>query len=68
MPATELLVEGLVHVRDMDDYYVHDEFTYTMRGENQGKSYRPGDSVTVKVVGADIDSREIDLLFADGDE
>jgi ribonuclease R len=66
---TELLVEGLVHVRDMDDdYYVYDESTYTMRGENQGKSYRPGDSVTVEVVGADIDSREIDLLFADEDE
>jgi ribonuclease R len=63
---TELLVEGLVHVRDMDDdYYVYDESTYTMRGENTGKSYRPGDSVTVEVVGADIDSREIDLLFVD---
>jgi len=63
---TELLVEGLVHVRDMDDdYYVYDESTYTMRGENTGKSYRPGDSVTVEVVGADIDSREIDLLFTE---
>ncbi|PSQ75564.1 MAG: ribonuclease R [Bacteroidetes bacterium QH_7_62_13] len=63
---TELLVEGLVHVRDMDDdYYVYDESTYTMRGEDTGKSYRPGDSVTVEVVSADIDSREIDLLFAE---
>lgn len=63
---TKLLVEGLVHVRDMDDdYYVYDESTYTMRGENTGKSYRPGDSVAVKIVGADIDSREIDLLFAE---
>jgi len=63
---TELLVEGLVHVRDMnDDYYVYDESTYTMRGENEGKSYRPGDSVTVEVVDADIDSREIDLLFVE---
>ncbi len=61
---TELLVEGLVHVRDMDDdYYVYDESTYTMRGEDTGKSYRPGDTVTVEVVSADIDSREIDLLF-----
>ncbi|MFP4228651.1 MAG: ribonuclease R [Salinivenus sp.] len=66
---TELLVEGLVHVRDMnDDYYVYDESTYTMRGEDTGKSYRPGDTVTVKVAGADIESREIDLLFVDEDE
>ncbi|PSQ95299.1 MAG: ribonuclease R [Bacteroidetes bacterium SW_9_63_38] len=65
---TELLVEGLVHVRDMDDdYYVYDESTYTMRGENTGKSYRPGDSVAVEVVGADIDSREIDLLFVENE-
>ena len=63
---TELLVEGLVHVRDMDDdYYVYDESTYTMRGEDTGKSYRPGDTVTVEVAGADIDSREIDLLFVE---
>jgi len=61
---TELLVEGLVHVRDMnDDYYVYDESTYTMRGENTGQSYRPGDSVTVKVASADVDAREIDLTF-----
>jgi ribonuclease R len=66
---TELLVEGLVHVREMDDdYYVYDESTYTMRGENTGKSYRPGDSVTVEVAGADIDSREIDLLFVDQED
>lgn len=63
---TDLLVEGLVHVRDMDDdYYVYDESTYTMRGENSGKSYRPGDSVTVEVVGASIEDREIDLLFVE---
>lgn len=63
---TELLVEGLVHVRDMDDdYYAYDETTYTMRGENTGKSYRPGDTVTVEVVGADVDAREIDLLFVE---
>jgi len=48
-----------------DDYYVYDESTYTMRGENNGKSYRPGDSVTVEVASASVDDREIDLLFVD---
>jgi ribonuclease R len=61
---SDLLVEGLVHVREMnDDYYVYDESTYTMRGENTGKSYRPGDSVTVKIVDANVDKRQIDLVF-----
>lgn len=65
---TELLVEGLVHVREMDDdYYVYDESTYTMRGENNGTSYRPGDSVTVEVASASVEDREIDLLFVEED-
>jgi ribonuclease R len=63
---SDLLVEGLVHVRNMDDdYYVYDESTYTMRGRNQGKSYCPGDEVRVVITGANVDKREIDLLFAD---
>lgn len=62
---TELLVEGLVHVREMDDYYTYDESTYTLRGESTGRTYRPGDSVTVQVSGASIEKREIDLLFVE---
>jgi ribonuclease R len=46
-----------------DDYFVYDEDTYTMRGENTGKSYRPGDEVTVKIVSANVDKRQIDLVF-----
>jgi len=61
----DLLVEGLVHVRDMDDdYYTYDETTYTMSGRNTGKSYRPGDEVSVQIVGANPEKREVDLLFA----
>jgi len=64
---SDLLVEGLVHVREMDDdYYNYDETTYTMSGEHSGKSYRPGDSVSVQVAGVDVDRRQIDLLFVDG--
>ena len=62
---TDLLVEGLVHVREMDDYYVYDESTYTLRGENNGTSYRPGDSVRVEVASASVEDREIDLLFVE---
>jgi ribonuclease R len=62
---TDLLVEGLVHVREMDDYYVYDESTYTLRGESNGKTYRPGDNVTVEVASASVEDREIDLLFTE---
>ena len=62
---TDLLVEGLVHVRDMDDdYYTYDESTFTMTGRNTGKRYRPGDEVRVQIVGANVEKREVDLLFA----
>ncbi len=63
----DLLVEGLAHVRDMDDdYYVYDEETYTMRGKNKGTTYRPGDTVNVRIVSANIDKREIDLWLLNG--
>jgi ribonuclease R len=60
------LVEGLVHVRDMDDdHYVYDEHTYSLVGDYSGKTYRPGDKVSVKVVEADVDAREVDLVIDD---
>ncbi|MGA7304472.1 MAG: ribonuclease R [Rhodothermales bacterium] len=60
------LVEGLVHVRDMDDdHYVYDEHTYSLVGDYTGKTYRPGDKVSVKVVEADVDAREVDLVIDD---
>ncbi len=63
---TDLLVEGLVHVRDMDDdYYTYDESTYTMTGRSTGTRYRPGDKVKVQIVGANVEKREVDLLFVD---
>jgi len=63
---TDLLVEGLVHVREMDDdYYMYDETTYTMEGEHTGKSYRPGGECTVQVTNVDVEKRQIDLIFVD---
>lgn len=66
---SELLVEGLVHVRDMgDDYYEYDEATYRLVGTKTGRVFQVGRPVTVVIVRADTESREIDLLFADSDE
>jgi ribonuclease R len=47
-----------------DDYYTYDESTFTMTGRNTGKRYRPGDEVRVQIVGANVEKREVDLLFA----
>ena len=62
----EVLVEGMVHVRDMDDdYYVYDERTFSLVGDYTGKTYRPGDRVTVLIAAADAVTRKVDLIFVD---
>ena len=61
---TDLLVEGLVHVRDLDDdYYLYDEKNYTLRGRSRGKTYRLGDNVRVRVVSVNPEKREIDFAI-----
>lgn len=61
---TSLLVEGMVHVRDMlDDYYEYNEQSFSLVGYQSGRRYRPGDAVRVALVAAHVDSREIDLMF-----
>jgi ribonuclease R len=56
----DLLVEGLVHIRDMtDDYYLFDEKHYALRGRSRGKIYRLGDEIRVEVMGVDPKERRI---------
>ncbi len=60
----ELLVEGMVHVRDMeDDYFEYDEDTFSLVGSRTSKRYRPGGIVRVLIAGASIENREIDFVF-----
>jgi ribonuclease R len=61
---TDLLVEGLIRVRDMDDdYYIFDEKRYALTGRKTKKRYRLGDKVTIKVVRVDPEEREIDFTL-----
>jgi ribonuclease R len=58
----DLLVEGLVRMRDLeDDYYLHDEKNYALMGRRTRKRYRLGDKILVQVVRVDIEDREVDL-------
>ncbi len=61
---TGLLVEGLVHISDLeDDFYFHDEKNYQLIGQNNQKKYRLGDSVKVRVVRVDTDERVVDFVL-----
>jgi ribonuclease R len=63
-----LLVEGLLHVRDLnDDYYVYDEHQYALIGGRKGKKFRLGDSIKVKVAKVNPERREIDFVLAEND-
>jgi ribonuclease R len=60
----DLLVEGLVHISDLeDDYYFHDEKNYRLVGERTGKIYRLGDPVIVRVVRVEPDERIVDFVL-----
>lgn len=62
----DLLVEGLVRVRDLgDDYYIYDEKNYALIGRRTRKRYRLGDKVIVQVVRVDIEHREIDFRIVE---
>jgi ribonuclease R len=66
---TDLLVQGLLHVRDLsDDYYTYDEKQYTLKGRRTGKQYRLGDTLEVKVVRVNPEERQIDFTLVEKDE
>jgi ribonuclease R len=62
----DLLVEGLIRMRDLeDDYYVYDEKHYALIGRRTKKRYRLGDKVKIKVIRVDPEEREIDFALVD---
>ncbi|MGE5313135.1 MAG: ribonuclease R [Acidobacteriota bacterium] len=60
-----VLVEGLLHVRNLgDDYYRFDERAYTLVGERHGRQFRLGDEIRVTVAAVDVERRMIDFALA----
>ena len=57
-------VEGLVHVADMrDDHYEFSEQDYELVGKHAGKRYKLGQTVRVRVTGADKVQRTVSFDF-----
>lgn len=57
--------EGMVAIRDLDDdFYEYDEENYCIRGRSRGKEYTLGDRVTIEVVKADLQKKQLDYRFA----
>jgi ribonuclease R len=63
-------VEGLIHINSLlDDYYYYDEEKYELVGEQTGRKFKLGESVTIRVADTDKIRRIIDfeLLDDEGD-
>ncbi|MDR3269595.1 MAG: ribonuclease R [Tannerella sp.] len=57
--------EGLVPIRDLDDdFYEFDEKNYSLVGKRRKRIYRLGDAVTIKVVHANLERKQLDYALA----
>jgi len=62
----ETLAEGLIRFKDLDDdYYLFDEKSYSVVGRRNGRRFRLGDKIAVKLVRIDEQKREIDFILLD---
>ena len=61
----DFAIEGLVHMRNMnDDYYEYDETTYSLVGKRKKRRLQIGQRLKVKVHEVDVLRRTIDLVLA----
>ncbi|MCX6333033.1 MAG: VacB/RNase II family 3'-5' exoribonuclease, partial [Bacteroidia bacterium] len=53
--------EGMVNIRELDDdFYEYDEENYCIKGRSTGKVYTLGDRITIEVVKADLQKKQLD--------
>ena len=58
--------EGMIHIRELaDDFYEYDEENYCIKGRSTGKVYTLGDRVSIEVVKADLQKKQLDYRLAD---
>jgi len=57
------LIEGLVRMEDLgDDWWELDAQRGQIRGERSGRTFRIGDLLTVRIAGADVAKRQLNLV------
>ena len=58
--------EGMIPIRDLDDdYYEFDEKNYCLRGRRKNRIYSLGDAITVKVVRANLEKKQLDFALVE---
>ena len=62
----EIMVEGLVHVKDLgDDYYQFDETRMRLVGQRTQRVFQLGDPVRVRVIRVLRDLRKVDFVLVE---
>ncbi|MEE4254134.1 MAG: ribonuclease R [Desulfuromusa sp.] len=61
----DIYVDGLVHIRSLNDYFHFDPITMTLTGERRNQSYRPGMGVSVRVKQVELWRRRIDFSLVE---
>ncbi len=57
----DFYTEGLIHVRNLSDYYRHDPDTQSLTGNRSGNIWHCGQQLDVTIVSVDVRERKIDL-------
>ena len=58
----DLYVDGMIHVSQLgDDFFVFDQASQSLIGQNRGQSFSLGDEVKIKVAGVNLEERKIDF-------
>ena len=63
MHIKELNIEGFCHVKNLkkSPYYIHDEFSHSLRSPNNNDVYSLGDRCKIKIKSVDTSRKRIDL-------
>ncbi|ATO19537.1 ribonuclease R [Acinetobacter sp. LoGeW2-3] len=58
----DLYVDGMIHVSQLgDDFFVFDQSSQSLVGQNRGQIFGLGDEVKIKVAGVNLEERKIDF-------
>jgi len=63
---TEVFVEGMISVRDLqDDYYNFDDVHHQLKGDRTGKVFRLGDTIKIQIASVNLDDRQMVFIPVD---
>ncbi|WP_436869431.1 ribonuclease R [Acinetobacter courvalinii] len=58
----DLYVDGMIHVSQLgEDFFLYDQASQSLIGQNRGQSFSLGDEVKIRVAGVNLEERKIDF-------